>query len=75
VQIAGELRDGAILFSVRDNGGGFDPAKRPGQTDGHFGLDGVAERIRRFNGRLQIDSRPGRGTHIIVTLRPKEPQA
>ena len=74
VQIAGELRDGAIRFSVRDNGGGFDPAKRPGQADGHFGLDGVAERIRRFNGQLRIDSRPGRGTRIVVTLRPKEPQ-
>lgn len=75
VQIAGELMDGAIRFSVRDNGRGFDPAKRPGQADGHFGLDGVAERIRHFNGQLQIDSQPGRGTRIVVTLRPKEPQA
>ena len=28
VQIAGELMDGAIRFSVRDNGRGFDPAKK-----------------------------------------------
>ena len=73
VQIAGELKDEAIRFSVRDNGLGFEPEKRPGQADGHFGLDGVAERIRRFNGQLQIDSHPGQGTHIVVTLRPKEP--
>ena len=72
VQIAGELKDGALRFSVRDNGLGFDPTTRPGQTDGHFGLDGVAERIRRFNGQLQIDSTPGKGTRIVVTLRPKD---
>ena len=72
VQIAGELKDETLRFSVRDNGRGFDPATRPGQTDGHFGLDGVAERIRRFNGQLQIDSTPGKGTRIVVTLRPKD---
>ena len=72
VQIAGELKDDVVRFSVRDNGLGFDPAKRPRQTDGHFGLDGVAERIRRLNGQLQIDSSPGKGTRIVVTLRPKD---
>ena len=72
VQIAGELKDETIRFSVRDNGLGFEPERRPRQTDGHFGLDGVAERIRRFNGQLQIDSHLGQGTRIVVTLRPKE---
>lgn len=75
VKIAGELKSGTIRFSVRDNGTGFEPEKRPGQADGHFGLDGVAERIRHLNGQMQIDSRPGQGTRIAVTLRPKESQA
>ena len=74
VQIVGEQKIDTIRFSIEDNGCGFNPSKRPGQTDGHFGLDGVAERIERLNGKLQIDSLPGQGTRIAVTLRPKDTQ-
>ena len=69
VRIAGERRNGRIRFSVRDDGAGFDPARRPGQADGHFGLDGVRERIKHFDGSLEIDSAPGTGTRIVVTLK------
>ena len=71
IHIAGELRDGAIRFSVRDDGAGFDPSSRPGQAEGHFGLDGVKERIKHMNGRLDIDSTPGKGTRVVVTLKAR----
>ena len=72
VKVAGEYHDCTISFSVRDDGCGFDPATAPGPRQGHFGLQGVRERLDRFNGNLAIDSRPGKGTRIFVTLDAEE---
>ena len=69
IRIAGALEGGRLLFSVSDNGCGFDPKDRPGIAEGHFGLGGVAERIRRFAGKMDIESTPGRGTRIAVSIR------
>ena len=72
LKVAGSLEaieDGRLLFSVSDNGCGFDPEKRPGIAEGHFGLQGIAERVRRFNGRLTVESAPGKGTRVAVSLR------
>ena len=69
IRIAGEAKDGAINFSVRDDGCGFDPAARPGRAEGHFGLDGIAERVKRLDGAFSINSTPGKGTRITVTVK------
>ena len=66
--ITGELHGGTLSFSVRDDGCGFDPAACDGPAEGHFGLEGVRERVRRLNGAFTISSRPGRGTCAEVTL-------
>jgi len=57
-----------VRVSVRDDGRGFDPSARPGIAEGHFGLDGIAERLRRTHGTLAVDSAPGRGTTVTFTL-------
>lgn len=72
VRVAGAHEDGAILFSVTDNGVGFAPERRPTAREGHFGLDGIVERIRHYDGDLKIASRPGHGTRIAVTLHCEE---
>ena len=68
VWIAGAIDGDRLVFSVRDDGRGFDPASAPGVANGHFGLQGIAERLARFDGALKIDSAPGRGAKVTVTL-------
>ncbi len=68
IKVAGELHDGTIAFSVADDGAGFDPATAPGPAEGHFGLQGIRERLNAFNGAIRCESRPGRGAKFTVTL-------
>ena len=60
---------------LQDNGRGFDPhtlaALRPGR-EGSYGLLGVRERLELVGGSLQIESSPGAGTSLFVTI-PKDP--
>jgi len=68
IQIAGAVESGKILFSVRDNGCGFDVACHPGVKEGHFGLSGVNERADRCGGRFTIESSPASGTYARVSM-------
>ena len=59
-----------ISVSIKDNGRGFDPqqvlrgeAERVG-----WGLLGIAERTMLLGGRYRIDSTPGQGTDIQVSI-------
>ena len=75
IKVAGAIENGRLLFSVSDDGVGFDAANHPGMAQGHFGLQGIRERIRGFNGTLDIDSKPGEGTVIVIRLPVKEEKA
>jgi len=54
-------------FVVEDDGRGFDPAALPKDRQG-FGLHTMRERTEQVQGRLTIDSEPGRGTRVVVEL-------
>ncbi len=56
--------DRELGLLVQDNGHGFEPA---GQ-DGGFGLGNMQARAARLGASLRIDSQPGAGTRVIVTL-------
>jgi len=53
-----------IRLNLRDNGRGFDPAKR---HEG-FGLQGINERAEGMGGQLSIQSASGKGTAISIVL-------
>jgi signal transduction histidine kinase len=58
-----------VRLEVRDNGVGFDPRQPPRHEPGSgLGLPGMRERVGLVNGALEIDSAPGKGTCITVTL-------
>jgi PAS domain S-box-containing protein len=53
-----------IRLELRDDGCGFDPAKR---CDG-FGLLGIKERVESMGGEVTVQSAPENGTAILVVL-------
>jgi signal transduction histidine kinase len=66
-----------LRLVVADNGQGFDSdarAKSPLSQSG-LGLRQIAERARMMHGRADLQSRPGQGTCLVVTvpLNPQEP--
>ena len=69
IRIAGALEDGDLKFSVSDNGCGFDTADTPGITEGHFGLQGIRERVESLGGTLSLESSPGEGTRATVLIK------
>ena len=68
VKVAGAIENGKLLFSVSDNGSGFDVRNHPGMAQGHFGLQGIRERVKKFNGEMKMDSVIGRGTRVCISL-------
>ncbi len=55
-------------FVVRDNGSGFDTAQQHGET--HVGTKIMRERAERIGATVHIQSLPGQGTTVTLTLPP-----
>jgi signal transduction histidine kinase len=55
---------GALRFTVRDDGTGFDPAA----GDGGTGFVNMRDRLGAIGGTLRVESSPGTGTSILGTL-------
>ena len=69
----GLVRDnGGARVTITDDGRGFDAGVRPNgtnaATDDHFGLAFMSERMAQVNGQLTIDSQPGAGTSVILSV-------
>lgn len=57
--------DGALKFSIADDGVGFDPRTMP---ENHFGVIGMRERVALLGGQLRVESAPGQGTRVECCL-------
>lgn len=66
VQITLTHETDAVVFTVTDDGVGFDPSAAAGPT--HFGLAGMHERAGLLGATLLVRSSPGQGTSIACRL-------
>lgn len=65
VEIGLTWQETAVSLTIQDNGQGFELAANE-QTG--MGLQNMAERAAEVNGRLDVQSKPGAGTAITVTI-------
>ncbi len=71
VEIGMEFREGAVRFTIRDNGAGFNYEQVRAMQEAapeKFGLRNMAERARLLRGKLTVNSVPGRGTEIALEV-------
>jgi signal transduction histidine kinase len=59
---------GGITVTIQDNGRGFDPSNLEATPMGHLGLRAMRQRAESVGGRLEVVSRPGEGTRVVVLL-------
>ena len=82
VEVRSEMREGVVVYCVRDNGIGFDPKLRDqlfrafSRLDGNkteglgLGLDIAARVVRRHGGVIWADAAEGNGATFCFTLGP-----
>jgi signal transduction histidine kinase len=71
--------DDEVLLDIVDDGVGFDPtrlARSRGDRES-FGLSAMQDRVTSLGGRLVVESEPGRGTSVAVsvTVPPERDQS
>jgi PAS domain S-box-containing protein len=70
VKVILDCQPDRILLTIRDDGVGFDVHQlyQSQNADNYLGLLGIEERISLFAGVLHVDSSPGKGTTLTVSL-------
>jgi signal transduction histidine kinase len=58
----------SVIVSICDDGIGFTPEAVQLTESDHFGLSGMRDRMRKFRGSMTIESEPGRGTKVRLSL-------
>jgi signal transduction histidine kinase len=61
-----DFSEAALKMTIADDGVGFDIAATP--QDGHYGLQGLRERVNRLGGSVTIESRPRQGVRLFVLV-------
>ncbi|NCF64834.1 MAG: GAF domain-containing protein [Chloroflexi bacterium] len=55
----------SLQLSIQDDGRGFQPQAIP---EGHYGLIGINERVHLMGGKLDLQSAPGAGTQLAISI-------
>jgi signal transduction histidine kinase len=65
VKIGVVLRDSQLRVEIEDNGNGFDISA---SNDSRNGLRNLRQRFADLGGRFELQSLPGKGTHVTMTI-------
>jgi signal transduction histidine kinase/streptogramin lyase len=75
VYIRFAIHSGSLVLEIEDNGRGFDPATRAlastgaqRRIPGGNGLENMAHRLSAIGGTYDLQSSPGKGTKIVLTV-------
>lgn len=68
VSVSVAFGDREVRLVVSDDGCGFDPLPHAARARHGLGLAGMRERAALAGGRAEVDSRPGAGTTVTVTI-------
>jgi signal transduction histidine kinase len=71
VQVGIAFGKNEFRVRVRDDGRGFDPAMVSASSNGHYGLVGMRERVKRIGGTLALKSQAGAGTELTLCVPRK----
>lgn len=66
-EITLSFMDTAVALDIVDDGRGFDPVSAPA-GDGGFGLPAMRSRAESLGGTFTVESAPGQGTAVAITL-------
>lgn len=70
IQVKMEMKEQHALVTVRDNGKGFNQAEK---KENSFGLIGMKERVDLLHGELNITSKIGEGTLVVIKVPMRIP--
>lgn len=65
VRVHLEYAEDALQISIMDDGCGFDPQQT---VSGHYGIEGMNERVKLLGGRISIESEPGKGACVRLSV-------
>ena len=68
VEMRLDVGDGSLTLSVKDDGVGFVVESAQARPAASIGLFGMAERVALVGGNLELDSTPGRGTRLRMSV-------
>ena len=71
VQVGIDFGKNEFSVQVQDDGRGFDPATVSASSNGHYGLVGMRERVKRIGGTLALKSQAGVGTELTLHVPRK----
>ena len=69
VRVSIKTATGKLIISIADNGRGFDTsAIDVDSDDGHIGIRSMKERTRIMNGTINVESKLGEGTVVLLAV-------